>query len=197
MSPELSRETRIKLCALTMMLSSYQVREVLRPSAPIPMSFSSSAFSRSRKEALKEALVTRVTAGSGGDSGRGKMLSVSEGGKMGYSKDGVMSPGAILDLLEGMGYLEVSPALQAREAPVLSWSCVLRPEGCLGVSSAWSFQRCFDSAAPCVFLVSDPEHLPGAEGHRLGLSGGEEASDVGASPQTTLPIRPKGWTRGS
>lgn len=29
MSPELSRETRIKLCALTMMLSSYQVREVL------------------------------------------------------------------------------------------------------------------------------------------------------------------------
>lgn len=29
MNPELSRETRIKLCALTMMLSSYQVREVL------------------------------------------------------------------------------------------------------------------------------------------------------------------------
>lgn len=29
MSPELSRETRIKLCALTTMLSSYQVREVL------------------------------------------------------------------------------------------------------------------------------------------------------------------------
>lgn len=29
MSPELSRETRVKLCALTMMLSSYQVREVL------------------------------------------------------------------------------------------------------------------------------------------------------------------------
>lgn len=28
MSPELSRETRVKLCALTMMLSSYQVREL-------------------------------------------------------------------------------------------------------------------------------------------------------------------------
>lgn len=29
MSPELSKETRVKLCALTTMLSSYQVREVL------------------------------------------------------------------------------------------------------------------------------------------------------------------------
>lgn len=29
MSPELSKETRVKLCALTMMLSSYQVREAL------------------------------------------------------------------------------------------------------------------------------------------------------------------------
>lgn len=42
MSPELSRETRVKLCALTMMLSSYQVRGAWVGQPPyIPFSVSS------------------------------------------------------------------------------------------------------------------------------------------------------------
>lgn len=44
MSPELSRETRTKLCALTTMLSSYQVR-ALPPTTRTPPALHSSAFS--------------------------------------------------------------------------------------------------------------------------------------------------------
>lgn len=80
MSPELSRETRVKLCALSMMLSSYQVRGVLgwggHPAHHSQLSF------------LRTGRVTGL--GAWGPLGVRKEDDVSsEGGQMGSSKGGM------------------------------------------------------------------------------------------------------------
>lgn len=78
MSPELSRETRIKLCALTMMLSSYQVREVLGWGGH-PVSSELRTW---------QIWVSGVPEGSGRSFWKEDVL--SEGGQVGCSNGGMM-----------------------------------------------------------------------------------------------------------
>ena len=84
MSPELSRETRTQLCALTSMLSSYQVRPPSPPACPAPLSPPTPRPSQpglalqapGTVRFIPEAPVSGVPAGSGGAPARGCPQSV-------------------------------------------------------------------------------------------------------------------------
>lgn len=84
MSPELSRETRTRLCALTSMLSSYQVRPPSLSACPAPLSPPTLGPSQpglalqapGTGTFTPEAPVSGIPAGSWGAPARGRLESV-------------------------------------------------------------------------------------------------------------------------
>lgn len=193
MSPELSRETRTRLCALTSMLSSYQVKpcQLLkalstfpRPSQPSPVP--------PRKVTLAPEQVLEAPL-RGGD--------LREGGNVVCPEVQLKFPGAAEGLWTILGPAPhptkvrlVLPhcRVQGVSPPPADPSHILSPTAHLRVLLArvLPVSPCRHSPSRTLFsLVADPHSLSGAEGHRPGAPGGEGMAGLGLLPVPVLTVR--------